>query len=74
MFFFVAAAAHLPQALKRKEKYVRANDPTLLPIDRTVGNLLEWMPIFLGFFWMSMALTGAFYDMLFTTCSLCCVS
>jgi hypothetical protein len=46
------------QAVKRKEKYVRANDATLLPIDRTVGNLLEWMPMFLGFFWMSMALTS----------------
>jgi hypothetical protein len=46
------------QAVKRKERYVRANDATLLPIDRTVGNLLEWMPMFLGFFWMSMAVTG----------------
>jgi hypothetical protein len=43
----------LLQAVKRREKYVRANDATLLPIDGTVGNLLEWAPVFLGFFWMS---------------------
>ncbi|KAF6263333.1 hypothetical protein COO60DRAFT_1490546 [Scenedesmus sp. NREL 46B-D3] len=49
---------HEMQARKRKERYERAKDTSLLPIDRTVGNLLEWMPAFLGFFWMSMALTG----------------
>jgi hypothetical protein len=26
------------------------------PLDRAVGNLLEWMPVFLGLFWLSIAL------------------
>jgi hypothetical protein len=51
----------LLQAIKRKERYERAKDTSLLPIDRTVGNLLEWMPIFMGFFWTSMLLTGVKY-------------
>jgi hypothetical protein len=51
----------LLQAVKHNERYVRANDATLLPIDRTVGNLLEWAPVFLGFCWMSMAVTGGWY-------------
>jgi hypothetical protein len=58
------------QAVKRKERYVRANDATLLPIDRTVGNLLEWMPMFLGFFWMSMAVTGDVTVLHSVTCML----
>lgn len=45
-------------ARKRKEKYERAKDLTLIPFDRSVGNLLEWALPFLGFFWMSMVLTS----------------
>jgi hypothetical protein len=56
---YIATADVLQQqAVKRKERYERAKDASLLPIDRTVGNLLEWMPIFMGFFWTSMLLTG----------------
>lgn len=29
----------------------------MLPVDRTIGNLLEWALPFLGMFWMSMILT-----------------
>lgn len=48
---------HFAAAMKQKEKYERAKDLTLLPFDRTVGNLLEWALPFLGFFWTSMILT-----------------
>lgn len=44
-------------AVAKKESYERAKDKAMYPIDRSVGNLLEWSPIFLGFFWVSMILT-----------------
>lgn len=50
--------AHRIAAQKKKEKYERAKDLSLLPYDRTVGNLMEWALPFLGFFWMSMILTN----------------
>lgn len=49
---------HMVAAVRKKEKYERAKDLTLLPIDRSVGNLLEWALPFLGFFWSSMILTN----------------
>lgn len=49
---------HFIAAKKKKERYERSKDLTLIPIDRTVGNLLEWALPFLGFFWMSVVLTN----------------
>lgn len=51
---------HYAAAVRKKEKYQRAKDLTLLPIDRAVGNLLEWALPFLGFFWSSMILTNGY--------------
>ena len=43
-------------AAKKKEGlqgYKRYEDPTCLVADRIVGNTLEWMPVFLGLFWLN---------------------
>ncbi|KAF8066373.1 hypothetical protein HT031_002697 [Scenedesmus sp. PABB004] len=54
----VTRTSHQLAAKKAGKKYVRAEDRTLLPLDRTVGNFLEWGPVFLGFFWVSIFITG----------------
>lgn len=45
-------------AIKKKERIERYADPRTLIADRAVGNLLEWLPSFLGLFWVSMIATG----------------
>jgi hypothetical protein len=45
-------------AVRKKEKIERYTDPRLLIVDRAVYNLLEWLPVFLGLFWISMIATG----------------
>ncbi|GBF90975.1 hypothetical protein Rsub_03830 [Raphidocelis subcapitata] len=44
------------KALKAKKHFDRYTDPRMRPLDRAVGNLLEWLPVFLGLFWLSIAL------------------
>eukprot|EP00668_Euglena_longa_P040587 GGOE01053439.1.p1 GENE.GGOE01053439.1~~GGOE01053439.1.p1 ORF type:complete len:145 (-),score=43.19 GGOE01053439.1:207-641(-) len=46
------------EARKQKEKFDRFADPRMLAPDRMVGNTLEWLPIFLGMFWLSLVLTA----------------
>jgi uncharacterized membrane protein YecN with MAPEG domain len=46
------------QAKAKKQHFDRYTDPRMRPLDRVVGNTLEWLPIFLGLFWLS-ALLGA---------------
>ncbi len=43
---------------KNKHTFDRYNDPRMLAADRAVGNTLEWMPVFLTFFWLSMFLSN----------------
>lgn len=31
-------------------------DPRMRPLDRSVGNTLEWMPVFIGLLWLATAL------------------
>lgn len=41
---------------KRVDRYNLGN--SFVAIDRSVANLVEWCPVFLIFFWLSMILTG----------------
>jgi len=41
-----------------KEKFDRYNDPEMLPVDRSVGNFLEWQLVFMALFWLNALLTG----------------
>lgn len=50
--------SHFIAAKKKKASYERTKDPAMYPIDRAVGNILEWSPIFLGLFWVSMVITN----------------
>lgn len=43
-------------ARKAGKHFDRYTDPRMRPLDRVVGNTLEWMPVFLGLFWLSLAL------------------
>eukprot|EP00667_Euglena_gracilis_P025705 EG_transcript_30376 len=45
-------------ARQRNEEYDRWADLRMLAVDRLVGNTLEWLPIFLGLFWLSLVLTA----------------
>lgn len=46
------------KAITKKETIERYADPRMLIADRAVYNLLEWLPAFLGLFWVSMIATG----------------
>jgi uncharacterized membrane protein YecN with MAPEG domain len=43
-------------ARRAKKRFDRYTDPRMKPLDRCVGNACEWMPVFLGLFWLSVAL------------------
>jgi len=43
-------------AAAAKKHFDRYTDPRMRPLDRVVGNTLEWMPVFLGLFWLSVLL------------------
>lgn len=43
-------------AKKAKKRFDRYTDPRMRPLDRCVGNAAEWMPVFVGLLWLSVAL------------------
>eukprot|EP00667_Euglena_gracilis_P019912 EG_transcript_21424 len=47
----------MAEAREKKERFNRYADPRMLPADRLVANTLEWLPVFLGLFWLSTVLT-----------------
>ncbi|KAI8468841.1 MAG: hypothetical protein J3K34DRAFT_426099 [Monoraphidium minutum] len=46
------------RAKAAKKHFDRFTDPRMRPLDRVVGNTLEWLPVFLGLFWLA-TLMGA---------------
>lgn len=50
--------AAVRKAVQAKEKLNRYTDPRFVVVDRMVANLGEWLPAFLGLFWISMIASG----------------
>lgn len=71
LYQVVVKLKHTFSSMKSKNNFNRYTDDRMVVVDRIVGNMLEWAPVYMGLSWMSMFLTNgetANYGWLYVYC------